>query len=138
MNTSKIGIIREEYGFRYWVFLIEQNQVKGLVQWWKDLDSVMGMFFDPRSMFPIELTELNENNEDQYNLVKENVAVYIELHEDSDSSLKVIGGETYKHAGYVTYTSEEVDLEEELEPLTDDELKQIQKEEPHLYELLTR
>ena len=140
-NTSKkLGIIREEYGFRFWVFLIEQNEVESLVQWWENLDSVMGMFFDPRPMFPIDLIEMTEENEDQYELNKDTVAVLIDLHEDSDSTLKIIGGETYKHAGYVTYSSEEADLEEdeELEPLTEAELVEIKTRHPEVYKMLTR
>lgn len=64
------------------------------------------MFFNPQNTFPLPLVELTADNEDKYQDVsRETVSVYIEIHEDDDSSLKIIGDQTYYHAGYKNYSN---------------------------------
>ena len=99
---SKYVLINEEYGYRYWIGQCDEQQAEHLKQWWIKLPTVLGMFFNPKSQFPLEIKELNDETEHAYNLDISNVAVYIELHEDDDSSLKIIGDQRYYHAGYKT------------------------------------
>ena len=102
MNVSKqYLLIREEYGYRYWIAECNEKQAIKIKNWWLKLPTVLGMFFNPKAQFPLNLTQLTIDNENQYeNLNKENILVYIDLHEDDDSSLKIIGDQTYYHAGY--------------------------------------
>jgi len=99
---SKYLIINEEYGYRYWIAECDANMAINIRNWWTGLPTVLGMFFNPNAngQFPLKLTELNDETEDEYDLDVSNVTVYIELHEDDDSSLKIIGDQTYYHAGY--------------------------------------
>ena len=99
----KYLVINEEYGYRYWVAKIDETQIDEIKTWWLKLETVLGMFFNPKGKLPVEITELTHHNEDQYeDLTMSNVLIYIELHEDDDSSLKIIGDQTYYHAGYET------------------------------------
>ena len=101
MSKSKYLVLNEEYGYRIWCAKITPEETKQLLKWWQSLETVMGMFYNPKNSFPIKLTELTEENENSYpDLVKENVAVFIELHEDHDSSFKVMGDQVYYHRGY--------------------------------------
>lgn len=103
---SKYLIIREEYGYRYWLAKCNKEKAQEVKNWWLKLPTVMGMFFNPQSSFPINLVEITADNEDEYDdLSKETVTVYIDLHEDDDSSLKIIGDQTYYHAGYKNYSN---------------------------------
>ena len=97
----KYLLIREEYGYRYWIAQCNKEQTQKLKDWWLKLPSVMGMFFNPKDTFPLPLIELPAANEDEYEDVsKETVSVFIDLHEDDDSSFKIIGDQTYYHAGH--------------------------------------
>tara|TARA_B100000902_G_scaffold393127_1_gene446816 strand:- start:2149 stop:2448 length:300 start_codon:yes stop_codon:yes gene_type:complete len=96
----KYVFIREEYGYRYWVSQIDETQVDTIKNWWINLESVLSMFFSPEGKMPISITELTAENENEFPLTMESVAIYIDLHEDNDSSLKVIGDKTYYHKGY--------------------------------------
>ena len=99
----KYLLIREEYGYRYWIAQCDETQAQKLKDWWLELPTVMGMFFNPEKTFPLPLIELTADNEDEYaDLSKQTVSVYIELHEDDDSSLKIINDQTYFHAGHPT------------------------------------
>jgi hypothetical protein len=99
-------IINEEYGYRIWMSKVTPEKTKELLAWWKSLETVTGMFYDPSSKFPVPLTELTENNRDDYpDLIKENVAIYVELHEDHDSRFKVMGDQVYYHRGYFNINS---------------------------------
>ena len=98
-NQKKYLIINEEYGYRYWIAECDSNMAINIKNWWTGLPTVLGMFFNPNSQFPIKLVELNDETEDAYDLDISDVAVYIELHEDNDSSLK-IGDKRYYHAGW--------------------------------------
>ena len=99
----KYLLIREEYGYRYWIAECNKKQAQELKEWWLKLPTVINMFFNPQKTFPLPLIELTADNEDQYkDVCKETVSVYIELHEDDDSSFKIIGDQTYYHAGYKT------------------------------------
>ncbi|HIJ11234.1 TPA: hypothetical protein HA278_04205 [Candidatus Woesearchaeota archaeon] len=96
-------VIEEEYGFRYWLAEINKEEdLNNLVNWWENLESVLGMFFNPANLFPLTLKEITDENEELFNslLTKETMAAYIHLHEDNDSWLKVIGKEKHLHAGY--------------------------------------
>ena len=98
----KYLVINEEYGYRYWIAECNPVMAIKIRNWWIQLPTVLGMFFNPRERFPLELTGLNDETEDEYDLDISNVTVYIELHEDDDSSLKIIGDQKYYHAGYKT------------------------------------
>lgn len=99
--STKYLVLNEEYGYRIWMAEVTPNKTQELLEWWRSLETVMGMFYNPNNSFPIPLTELTEDNENDYpDLVKENVAIYIELHEDHDSSFKVMGDKVYYHPGY--------------------------------------
>jgi hypothetical protein len=99
-EPEKILLIEEEYGFRYWVARISSNQVDEITQWWVSLPSVRGMFFNPADQFPIPIIQLTDENEDEYEMDKKNVALLIHIHEDCDSYLKVVDGDLLHHAGY--------------------------------------
>ena len=102
----KYLLIREEYGYRYWITECNKEQAQKIKEWWLKLPTVLGMFFNPQNTFPLPLVELTADNEDKYQDVsRETVSVYIEIHEDDDSSLKIIGDQTYYHAGYKNYSN---------------------------------
>ena len=99
----KYLLVREEHGYRYWIAKCDRTQAEKLKDWWLKLPTVLGMFFNPQSSFPLNLIEVTADNEDDCkDISKETVTVYIELHEDDDSSFKIIGDQTYYHAGYKT------------------------------------
>ena len=112
MNKNTI-FIQEEYGLRHWIAEIPKDKnLNDIIKWYKNLDSVLGMFFNPKSGFPIPLTEIEDIADDTaelavwaskdktYTLNREDVAVFFHLHEDSDSYMKIVGGDYHYHKGY--------------------------------------
>ena len=113
-SNARLIEVEEEYGFREWVgFLPDDMTVESVIEWWKELPSVMDMFFNPSDGFPVKLYELETTyHGDEYTLScvdgsgkkhtldPKNVVLYAHVHEDDDSCLLIPGGEKYFHAGY--------------------------------------
>ncbi len=86
---SQFIVINEEYGFRFHACEASDAEVDKVIEWWKNLDSVLGMFFHPQHGFPLALKPL-QDGDDFPEMTKENVALLLHLHEDDDSYLKII------------------------------------------------
>lgn len=134
--------VQEEYGYRHWVGVLPEDMtVESVIEWWKSLPSVMGMFFNPNGSFPMELFEVEDVADDDaelatwqwvdsegktHTLNRENVVLFAHTHEEDDSYLKIPQGETFYHAGYgEMHTSDEEDEEDECDvPPTEAQIRE--------------
>jgi hypothetical protein len=107
-----VVLIEEEYGFRHWALEYEGDP-ESLIVWWKNLPSVMGMFFNPSNHFPglmFEIFCLEEKEGLGYEkqgktieISKDKVSgVFFHVHMENDSYLKYKGIRHY-HAGHETF-----------------------------------
>ena len=95
MSASITVYIEEEYGYRYWVWETGMSEEK-LIQWWKDLPSVMPFFFSPAK----SLTKLPGKLKQSKNKRVEGVWS-CHLHCDDDSHLRSPKGDLTYHAGFI-------------------------------------
>jgi hypothetical protein len=92
-NMTEV-LINEEYGYRYWRFLFNGNREE-LIIWWKNLASVNPFFFNPgtavvqRGLGQIE--KVDQDRRVQMNAILGRCCLLLELHEDDDSCLLVLG-----------------------------------------------
>ena len=145
--------IQEEYGYRHWVGVLPEGKtVESVIEWWKALPSVMGMFFNPSKSFPVDLYEVEDVADDEadvatwqwvdsegqtHTLNRENVVLFAHTHEEDDSYLKIPKGEYIYHAGRISewYEDDEED-EDELPPPTAEEIEDLRIKHPHVYKVL--
>lgn len=141
-TDPRILFVQEEYGYRHWVGVLPSDMtVESVIEWWKALPSVMGMFFNPSKSFPMELYEVEDVADDdadvaimqwvdaegnKHILDRSNVVLFAHTHEEDDSYLKIPKGETFHHAGYGEMYSfdEEGEEEEEDEPPTEEQIRE--------------
>ena len=155
MKEKNLIFVQEEYGIRHWVGKIpKEKSLNDIIEWYKNLNSVIGMFFNPKNEFPVLLTEIEDIADDNaklalwaskdnktYTLDRENVIAFFHLHEDSDSYMKVVGGEYHYHKGYdVNHEihDNDDDDDDELEPISLEELKNLKETHPYAYEVLSK
>ena len=92
-NMTEV-LINEEYGYRYWRFLFNGSREE-LITWWKNLASVNPFFFNPctaivqRGLGQIE--KVDHDRRVQMNAILGRCRLLLELHEDDDSCLMVLG-----------------------------------------------
>jgi hypothetical protein len=132
-------LVQEEYGYRHWIGVIPSEMtVESVIEWWKALPSVMGMFFNPSKSFPlptlIELEDIADDDADkatwrwvdaqgEHILDRSNVVLFAHVHMDDDSYLKIPQGETFYHAGYgeMPFADEEEEFDE---PPTEEQIRE--------------
>lgn len=153
---SRILFVQEEYGYRHWVGVLPSDMtVESVIEWWKALPSVMGMFFNPSQSFPMPLYELEDvapdsaeiaswqwvDSDDQtHTLDRKGVVLFCMTHMDDDSYLKIPQGECFYHAGYGEMSFDEEDGDEDeledLPSLSDEEKEKLKLQHPHVYKVL--
>lgn len=101
--------LEEEYGYRYWRW---EPGMTGdeLVQWWKELKSVLPYFFSPAGgvakcgkRHPGLPGKLEERSWENFPRCDAPNLWRAHIHEDEDSYLKLPDGESVHHAGYKDY-----------------------------------
>ena len=139
-SDPRILFVQEEYGYRHWVGVLPSDMtVESVIEWWKALPSVMGMFFNPSKSFPMELFEVEDVAPDDADVAimqwvdsdgqshildRSNVVLFAHTHEDDDSYLKIPQGETFHHAGYEEMSfSDEEEKDEDEEPPTEEQIR---------------
>jgi hypothetical protein len=121
--------------------------VESVIEWWKALPSVTGMFFNPSKSFPlptlIELEDVAPDDADratwqwvdpdgqEHILDRKNVVLFAHVHMDDDSYLKIPQGEIFHHAGYG-----EMPFADEDDTPTDQELIEEAQKYPTLKSLV--
>lgn len=155
LNQKDILFVQEEYGFRHWVGVLPKGMtIESVIEWWKALPSVMGMFFNPSGGFPMELFEVKDVADDDaevaimqwvdsegqtHILDRKNVVLFAHTHEDDDSYLKIPQGEYIYHAGRVSEWYDDDDIEEEYAPPpTPEEMEDIKTNHPYVYKALMK
>lgn len=112
----KYILVQEEYGFRHWIGEIRTSEAE-IITWWKSLKSVKNLFLNPSNDFIVPLIEMEDIADDEAELAKwkwvkdgqefilnrSDVAIFMHLHEDYDSYLKIPKGDFIHHAGYCIY-----------------------------------
>lgn len=150
-NDTRLLFVQEEYGYRHWVGVLPEGMaVESVIEWWKELPSVMGMFFNPSKSFPIDLYEVEDVAPDDADLAvmqwvdpegqthildRKNVVLFSHTHEEDDSYLKIPQGETFYHAGHISEWYEEEE-EEDLPPPTAEEIEDLKVNHPYVYKVL--
>tara|TARA_B000000557_G_C20714841_1_gene417522 strand:+ start:146 stop:667 length:522 start_codon:yes stop_codon:yes gene_type:complete len=143
-QSKKKIVVQEEHGYRNWAgTLSEDMTVESVIEWWKNLPTVMGMFFNPSKSFPMDLYELEDVADDdadvaimqwvdsdgqEHILDRSDVVLFAHVHMDDDSYMKIPKGETFYHAGYgeMPFSDEEYDEEEDEcdEPPTEAQIRE--------------
>jgi hypothetical protein len=110
-----------------------------IISWWKNLPSVMGMFFNPSGSFPLTLIELEDVAPDGADkatwkwidpdgqvhiLDRSNVVLFAHVHMDDDSYLKIPQGETFHHAGYGEMPFADEEDEDECDEPTEEQIRE--------------
>lgn len=132
--------IQEEYGYRHWVGVLPEDMTaESVIEWWKALPSVMGMFFNPSKSFPMELFEVEDVAPDDADVAimqwvdsdgqshildRSKVVLFAHVHMDDDSYLKIPKGETFHHAGYGEMPFEDEEDECDDEPPTEEQIRE--------------
>lgn len=148
-TDTRILFVQEEYGYRHWVGVLPSDMtVESVIEWWKSLPTVMGMFFNPSQSLPMPLYELEDVADDdadvaimqwvdadgkEHILDRKNVVLFAHTHMDDDSYLKIPQGETFHHAGYEPYAFDEEDDDEDLPAPTAEEIEDMKVNHPHAY-----
>lgn len=87
-------LINEEYGYRYWRFLFNGSQNE-LIAWWKGLASVNPFFFNPGTAIVQaglgQIEKVDQGRRVQMDAILGRCRLLLELHEDDDSCLLVLG-----------------------------------------------
>tara|TARA_A100001388_G_C28757352_1_gene495703 strand:+ start:733 stop:1275 length:543 start_codon:yes stop_codon:yes gene_type:complete len=158
-TDPRILFVQEEYGYRHWAGILPDDMtVESVIEWWKAQPSVMGMFFNPSKSFPMELYEVEDVAPDdadvaimqwvdadgkEHILDRKNVVLFAHTHMEDDSYLKatkyskVHKGEVFYHAGYGEYAFDEKEEDEEdLPPLTAEELEELRIKHPRVYKVM--
>ena len=136
-------LVQEEYGYRHWIGVLPSEMtVESVIEWWRALPSVTGMFFNPSKSFPlptlIELEDVAPDDADratwkwvdpdgqEHILDRSNVVLFAHVHMDDDSYLKIPKGETFHHAGYgeMPFADEDEDEDECDEPPTEEQIRE--------------
>lgn len=115
-QNTRLLFIQEEYGYRHWIGVLPSDMTTlSVIEWWKALPTVRGMFFNPSKGFPMPLYEVEDVAPDdaevaimqwvdpdgqEHILDRKNVVLFAHVHMDDDSYLKIPKGETFHHAGY--------------------------------------
>jgi hypothetical protein len=132
-TDPRILFVQEEYGYRHWIGVLPNEMTtESVIEWWKGLPSVMGMFFNPSKSFPMDLYEVEDVAPDDadvaimqwvdsegvtHTLNRDHVVLFSHIHEDDDSYLKIPKGEYIYHVGRVSEWYEEDEaVEEEYAP----------------------
>ena len=156
-QKQKKIVVQEEHGYRNWAGTLSEDMIESVIEWWKNLPTVMGMFFNPSQSFPMPLYELEDVADDDadvailqwvdsegqvHTLDREEVVLFCHTHMDDDSYLKatkhskVHKGETFHHAGYGEYAFDEEEDEDELPPPTAEEMEDLKVNYPESYKVL--
>ena len=152
-GKTRILFLQEEYGYRHWVGVIPSHlTTENIIEWWKSLPSVMGMFFNPSGGFPMPLYEVDDIAPDDADLAtwqwvdsegqthildRDDVVLFAHTHEEDDSYLKVVGGDYIYHAGSGDMEEEEDEDElEDLPEISDEEKEKLKQEHPHVYKVI--
>ncbi|MEK7158923.1 MAG: hypothetical protein AAB575_00425 [Patescibacteria group bacterium] len=93
-NRTEV-LIDEEYGYRYWRFLFCGNH-EALIAWWLQLESVSPFFFNPgTAIVELGLGQVEQidqsQNRSRLNVVLGRCRLLLQIHEDDDSCLLVLG-----------------------------------------------
>ena len=114
-TDPRLLFVQEEYGYRHWIGVIpDEMTTDSIIEWWKSLPSVMGMFFNPSQSFPMPLYEVEDvahedadiatwqwvDDNEKHILKRSEIVLFCMTHCDDDSYMKVVGGEYVYHAGY--------------------------------------
>ena len=146
-QKQKKIVVQEEHGYRNWAGTLSEDMIESVIEWWKNLPTVMGMFFNPSQSFPMPLYELEDVADDDadvailqwvdsegqvHTLDREEVVLFCHTHMDDDSYLKatkhskVHKGETFYHAGYGEMLDDDDDDDDvSLDPPSPEELSLI-------------
>jgi hypothetical protein len=146
VSTPQYIMVQEEYGYRHWIGVLPSEMTReDVISWWKALPSVRGMFFNPSGTFPMPLIELEDIADDdavkatwqwfdeqgqEHILDRSNVVLFVRVHEDDNSYMKIPQGDVIYHAGYGEYDEVEDDTP------TDQELIEEAQKYPTLKSLV--
>lgn len=97
-------LVDEEYGYRNH-FFFSAKTTDQFVEWWKGLDTVDGFFYNPAKTLAADNEDvLTVGNEDEYEqwmtMHESNVHIYMHIHTDGDSFIRMPDGTTHHHKGY--------------------------------------
>jgi len=141
-TQQRVLFVQEEYGYRHWIGVLpDEMTTESVIEWWKALEEVGGMFFNPSKSFPMDLYELKDVAPEDadmaimqwvdskgvtHTLNRDHVVLFAHTHEEGDSYLKIPKGETFHHAGRVDEWDEDKEVGEEYSPpLTAEEIEEM-------------
>ena len=147
-NMSFI-IVQEEYGYRHWIGAVPNDMtIEKITEWWKSLDSLQNMFFNPNGNFIVPLNELedvtsedsitatwswtNEQGEKQI-LNRDTVIAFFHVHENDDSYMKIVNGEYIYHSGHDNNRIDATDFN----PLDLEEIQSLKEIDPKTFQTMT-
>jgi hypothetical protein len=99
-----VVLIDEEYGFRNHFFFPSKTPEQ-FIQWWKELDTVKSFYFHPSDIAENNeealITTESEEDDAQWDAMnKSNQHIFMHLHTDGDSFMRLPDGSEIFHKGY--------------------------------------
>jgi hypothetical protein len=100
-----VVLVDEEYGYKHHFYFPSLN-LGQFIEWWKELESVSEFFYDPANTLPdgdedMITAETDQEYEQWMTMLQRNMHVYMHLHTDGDSFIRLPNGETIHHKGFV-------------------------------------
>lgn len=145
---SRFIIVQEEYGYRHWVGAIPDDMtIEKITEWWKCLNNLEFMFFNPNGNFIVPLKELEDiTEEDDVTLTwswtddqnkkqilnRDTVIAFFHVHEDDDSYMKIVNGEYIYHSGYDNNHMNDMDFN----PLDLEEIQSLEEIDPKTFQMM--